>query len=311
MNYILYGENETEIEKYIEKIIKEENIENKITYNYKECKIEDVLEECAYQDLFGSKKMVILNESEFLTAKSTLENKNLETYIENSNPTTTLIFKIITEKLDERKKLVKQLKTKVTVKEFKLLDESSIATYIKKYYEDLNFKIEFAAIKEIEERLKANTKIIDKELEKLYLYKINEKEITVEDVKKVTIKYNENEIFELINAVVKNDKQKIFTLYKELIENKEEPAVIITLLANQFRLMYQANILAESGMDSGKIAGKLKEHPYRVTLALRESRDIEEKKILNMLESLADIDRKIKMGLIDRIKALETFFLEL
>ena len=62
--------------------------------------------------------------------------------------------------------------------------------------------------------------------------------------------------------------------------------VFRTLLANQFRLMYQANILAESGMDSGKIAGKLKEHPYRVTLALRESLDIEEKKILNMLESL-------------------------
>ena len=113
MNYILYGENENELEKFIEKTMTESNIENKVIYNYKECQIEDVIEECSYLDLFGSKKMVILNECEFLTAKSTLESKLLESYIENPNLSTTLIFKIITDKLDERKKLVKYLKTKV------------------------------------------------------------------------------------------------------------------------------------------------------------------------------------------------------
>lgn len=311
MNYILYGENETEIEKFINKIIKEENIENKVTYNYKECEIEDVLEECSYLDLFGSKKIVILNECEFLTTKSTLENKALENYIENPNENTTLIFKIITEKLDERKKLVKLLKSKVTIKEFKLLDETSLSSYIKKYFTDLNYEIDFKAMKEIEERLKSNTKVIDKELEKLYLYKINDKSISLDDVKKVITKYSENNIFELVEAVVKNDKQKIFTLYKELIEEKEEPAVIVSLLAGQFRLLYQVNILAEQGLDSAKIASKLGVHPYRITLAIKSSHSIEESKMLNIIESLANVDKNIKLGLIDKIKALEVFFLEL
>jgi len=210
MNYILYGENETELEKFIDKIIKEENIENKVTYNYKECEIEDVLEECSYLDLFGSKKIVILNDCEFLTTKSTLENKALENYIENPNENTTLIFKIIAEKLDERKKLVKLLKSKVTIKEFKPLDESNTTTYIKKYFENLEFEIDMNSVKEIEERLKSNTKVIDRELEKLYLYRINEKNISLDDVKNVITKYSENNIFELVEAVVKNDKQKIW-----------------------------------------------------------------------------------------------------
>lgn len=311
MNYVLYGENETELEKFIDKIIKEENIENKVTYNYKECEIEDVLEECSYLDLFGSKKIVILNDCEFLTTKSTLENKALENYIENPNENTTLIFKIIAEKLDERKKLVKLLKSKVTIKEFKPLDESNTTTYIKKYFENLEFEIDMNSVKEIEERLKSNTKVIDRELEKLYLYRINEKNISLDDVKNVITKYSENNIFELVEAVVKNDKQKIFTLYKELIEEKEEPAVIVSLLAGQFRLLYQVNILAEQGMDSTKIASKLGVHPYRVTLAIKASHNIEEKKMLNILESLANVDKSIKLGLTDKTKALETFFLEL
>lgn len=311
MNYILYGENENELEKFIDKLLTEENIENKVIYNYKECNIEDVLEECSYLDLFGSKKMVILNECEFLTAKSTLENKSLETYIENPNPNTTLIFKIVTDKLDERKKLVKLLKTKFTIKEFKLLDESNMSSYIKKYFENLKFQIDTKSVIEIEDRLKSNPKVIDKELEKLYLYKMNEKTITLEDVKRVITKYSENGIFELVDAALKNDKQKIFTIYKDLIENKEEPSVIITLLANQFRLLYQANILAETGMDSKAIASKLGEHPYRVTLALRSSHSIEESKMLKILKSLADVDKNIKLGLTEKTKALETFFIEL
>lgn len=311
MNYILYGENENELEKFIEKTMTESNIENKVIYNYKECQIEDVIEECSYLDLFGSKKMVILNECEFLTAKSTLESKLLESYIENPNLSTTLIFKIITDKLDERKKLVKYLKTKVKTIEFKPLSENSIITYIKEYFEKKEFKIDLDTVREIEQRLKSNTKVIDKELEKLYLYKINEKTISKEDVKKVITKYNDNNIFDLVNAVVKNDKNKIFTLYKNLIENKEEPAVIISLLAGQFRLMYQVNILAETGMDSRTIASKLKEHPYRVTLAIKASNDIEEETMLKILENLSDVDKNIKLGILEKTKALETFFLEL
>ena len=311
MNYILYGENENELEKFIEKTMTESNIENKVIYNYKECQIEDVIEECSYLDLFGSKKMVILNECEFLTAKSTLESKLLESYIENPNLSTTLIFKIITDKLDERKKLVKYLKTKVKTIEFKPLSENSIITYIKEYFEKKEFKIDLDTVREIEQRLKSNTKVIDKELEKLYLYKINEKTISKEDVKKVIKKYNDNNIFDLVNAVVKNDKNKIFTLYKNLIENKEEPAVIISLLAGQFRLMYQVNILAETGMDSRTIASKLKEHPYRVTLAIKASNDIEEETMLKILENLSDVDKNIKLGILEKTKALETFFLEL
>ena len=61
MIYLLYGEFESDIEKFIDKLIKDNSIDTKVVYNYKDTSIEDVVEECSYTDLFGNKKMVILN----------------------------------------------------------------------------------------------------------------------------------------------------------------------------------------------------------------------------------------------------------
>lgn len=139
MIYVLYGENETELNKYIDSLLNENNIENKITYNYKETRVEDVLEEANYSDLFGTNKLIVLNDSDFLTSKSTLESPAFENYINEPNSNTILVFKIITDKLDERKKIVKTLKEKSKVIEFKLPDEKNIETYIKNFFKENNY----------------------------------------------------------------------------------------------------------------------------------------------------------------------------
>lgn len=311
MIYLLYGENEAQIDKYIEKLMKEHNIETKITYNYKDTNIEDVLEEAAYTDLFGSNKIVILNEAEFLTGSSSLDNDKLNNYINNPVETTVLIFKIVTPKLDERKKIVKLLKEKSKVLEFKLIDSKDLKSYINNYFEERNYIIDINGIEEIKTRLEARKEVIDKELEKLALYKIDDKKITINDIKNTITTYKSNEIFTLVDAVVKKDKSKIFKTYKDLIENKEEPIVIISLLSSQFRLMLSSKILNEEGLDKTKIASLLKEHPYRTELALNNSRNIEKKDLINILYKLALLDLNIKTGEQDKTKALETFLLEI
>ena len=203
MIYLLYGENEAQIDKYIEKLMKEHNIETKITYNYKDTNIEDVLEEAAYTDLFGSNKIVILNEAEFLTGSSSLDNDKLNNYINNPVETTVLIFKIVTPKLDERKKIVKLLKEKSKVLEFKLIDSKDLKSYINNYFEERNYIIDINGIEEIKTRLEARKEVIDKELEKLALYKIDDKKITINDIKNTITTYKSNEIFTLVDAVVK------------------------------------------------------------------------------------------------------------
>ena len=311
MIYVLYGENNYEIDKFIDKLIIENNIDNKIVYNFMEDDIESVIEEALYNDLFGSKKIVIYNNALFLTGKNSLESEILNKYIDNPNENTILIFKVNESKLDERKKLVKTLKEKTKVIEFKLLEEKDMPSYIKNYFENLNFRIDYNSINEIVSRINTNSEVLPKELEKLYLYKINEKVISIEDVKKVVTKYEDDtKIYKLVNEVIRNDKANMFIIYKELIENKEEPIALIALIANQLRLILECSILKNDGFTNKEIATKLKEHPYRVDLAIKETYNINNKKLRELLLSLANLDLKIKTGEIIKEDALETFFLE-
>lgn len=311
MIYTLYGEDTFGINKFINDLMKKEQIEDKITYDYEECNIKDVLEECSYNDLFGNKKLVVLNNANFLTGKTTLNDDSLESYVNNPNELTILILKVNEDKLDERKKLVKLLKEKSTVKLFLSLDVKDINAYIENYFTSGDYKIDNTTISLIASRINGNTKVLNSELNKLMLYKINDKTITKEDVLKVITKYEEDNIFKLVDAVIKKDKPSIFTLYKGLIDNKEEPAVIMSLLSNNLRIILQSGILYKDGYSKDKIASYLKEHPYRISLALENSRLIEKKELINDLNKLAILDYQIKSGEVDRFKGLEAFFIEL
>ena len=311
MFYILYGENAVMLDNFIEELMKSKDISYKIVYDYSECNIKDVIEECSYNDLFGSKKMVVLDNSVFLTSKGSLEDKTFDSYISSPNENTVLVFKVVCEKLDERKKLVKDLKSKSIVKEFKDLDKTNINEYINNYFTNIGYKIDYNAVSEIISRIGETRRVLYSELEKLELYKIKDKHITIEDVKKVVTKYDEDNIFKLVDAVIQKNKKLIFNTYKKLVSDKEEPAVIISLLANNIMLILECSILLNEGMSSKDIASKLKEHPYRVSLAINNSYKVKKEELIDNLNKLAELDYQIKTGEVDKFKGLEAYFINL
>jgi len=311
MLYILYGENTFELDKFIDNLMKEKSITEKIIYDYEKCDINECINEASYNDLFGNLKLVILNNSTFLTSKSSLESERFNNYITSPNPNTYLVFTVNSDKLDERKKLVKELKSKSIVKEFKSIDKTNIDTAIKDYFNNIDYKINMDAVSEIKSRLLTNTSVLYSELSKLEMYKYNSKEITLEDVKKVIIKYEEDNIFKLVDAVINKDKKRIFTIYKKIINDKVEPSVIIVLLANNIRLILQTKLLYEEKMSETSIASKLKEHPYRIKLALNNAYKSTINELVSELNKLFYLDYKIKTGEVDRYKGLEAFFIEL
>ena len=294
--------------KYISLIIKENKIDTKVTYNYKDDKIEDVIEEASYTDLFGSTKLIILNDSTFLSTDKLTNEDKLLSFIDNPNKSTILILK--NDKIDSKKKIVKELNIKAKVIEFKLLNNKNIDKYIMDYFKEKDFSIDTPSIKEISKRLISNTSVIDSELEKLILYKNNSKKVTLTDVEKVITKYESENVFDLIDSVIRKDKKGIFTKYKKLINEKVEPIMILTLLSNQFRLLLSVLILSKNTTDD-KIASILNEHPYRIEIAKRSIYNIKKEELILIIKKLFITDYNIKTGIMDKYDALNQFFLEL
>ena len=311
MNYLIYGTDNYLIKKEIEKIKKEHKI-NDISissYDLSNDLINSCIDDALTLSLFEEKKLIICDNSYFFTGstKKTVEQDLdvLKEYLDHPNDLCILVFVVEYEKLDERKKIVKEFKKNGKVIECNPVTD--INKYVKKMFNE--YQIEPNLINLLIDRVGNNLSILDNEIEKIKIYKDTDKKITKEDIINLTEKNIDNDIFHLIENIVNDNKSEALISLKEMLKLNEEPIKIIIMLANQFRLIYQARGLYKMGYTESDIASTLKIHPYRIKLALSKGRHISDEKLLNYLEKLYDIDYKIKSGQIIKELALEMFIL--
>ena len=147
MIYLFYGIEDYLIQKEIDSIKQKNNIEeiSISRYDLINTNIEKIIEDCEMNSMFTDKKVIIVNNSYIFTGQSKkgqIEQnlEALEKYINNPNIDTLLIFISDSEKLDERKKIVKLIKQKGIVKEFNTT--TNINSIVKSFFND--YKISFS-----------------------------------------------------------------------------------------------------------------------------------------------------------------------
>ena len=310
MLYLLYGQERFLINDEINKIIKNNNIdEYSISrFNAKLNNIDEILLDAISMPLFGEKRLIIVEESYFFTSEKTDDEiiKKITNYLNDYNKKNITIFVSNNEKLDERKKITKLIKENGKVLEFNTKKDSN--ALIKELLNEYN--IDYKNINLIKEKLNNENDLIKNEIDKLITYKDN-KEITESDIEKVITDYPNIDFFDFIDNIINKNVQKSIVTYQELLKLKEEPIKIIVTLANQFRLMYQAKKMNESGYSEKDIAIELGEHPYRVKLAKEKARNYSDRDLLENLKKLGEINLNAKKGLVDSSVALELFILGL
>ena len=116
-NYLLLSSSSILLDKEIEKIIEEKKFEEAsiITYDLEEVTLVDVLEELDTVSFLTPLKVVIANHANFLTVAASEEEASLNHLLKylDQNIDTTLFF-LTVDKMDERKKIGKELKKKMT-----------------------------------------------------------------------------------------------------------------------------------------------------------------------------------------------------
>ena len=304
---VLYGTESFLINEYLEKIKGERQIENIIKYNLEETTLIDIIEDALYIDLFNNDKMIIVYNSYFLNDLS-MDTTILEDYFNHKNEKTLLFFISDKEKLDERKKIVKLFKNENKIKQFNKLEEKTLEEKIKEKLKSQNFEIDFLALKELINRCKNNYQDILNEINKLILYKDNEKNITIEDVKKVVSKPLEDNIFKLLGAITENNKKQIFDIYEDILNTGEDPIKILVMVANEFRLIYEVKIM--NNLNEQELSNIMKIHPYRIKKAKEKTYSYTKEKLEIILNKLSDLDYNIKSGNVDKYAGLELFLIE-
>lgn len=306
MIYLLYGNKDFGIYEEIKKITKNYDELSISKYDLNNAIMQDIISDAQTVSLFADKKIIIVDNANIFTALINKDTDILIEYLNQINPNTTLIFIVHNDKIDSRKKITKLIKKIGTIKEFN--DDLNPLNIIKEKFKDYN--IDQKTINLFLNRVGSNPLIIKNEIKKIKLYKNNDKTITENDIINITTKKIDIDIFKLIDYIIKKDKEKALELYEEMLKANEEPIKIIVILANQFRIMYQSKELLKKGYTEKDIASTLKIHPYRVKLAIQNSRNYSNKTLLKYLNNLADIDIGIKTGSLNKDNVLELFILK-
>ena len=308
MIYLLYGTLDALINDYINKIIKKENIADINISKYNEDDlISNIIEDASTISLFDDKKVIIVNNELLFSSKKSIDTTELEKYIENYNPNTILIFTVFSDTVDSRRKLYKLIKEKGKIEEFNKI--TNINSYVRKLFNGYN--ISYNTINLFIKRVGNDLNSLSNEAEKIKIYKINDNIITDNDIINCTHEKIDINIFKFIDNIINKNKKESITTYKEMLKVGEEPIKIIVMLANQFRLMYQAKILTSKGYTEDDIAALLNSKKYPVHLAIQKGYRYSSDILLKHLEELADLDIKIKSGDIDKNLALELFLLRI
>lgn len=292
--YIIESGDYVVINSKIKEILKKTKLTSDmiIKYDLLETPISVAIEDLDTYNFLSSNKVVVCDNAYFLTASkpkgAVLHNEEeLERYLKNPSSENVLI--LICEKLDSRKKIVK-----LVDKKFILGGEVSIDDLIKEKLDD--YKMDFKTIKYLIDYCDNDNERILNEVDKLKCLKLEEKVITIDDIKESVIKLTGDNIFSLIDSIVSKNKRKAYNIMEELINKGEDISKIIIMVADQFRLMYQVKSFLKQGYTNDQIASALKIHPYRVKLAIEKGYNYSSKVLLTNLEYFFDLDYMIKTG---------------
>ena len=302
--YFYYGEEDFNIELEIE-VFRSKLNQDFITMNYQ------ALDNPLFSDLiralrttpmmFGNMLIVINAEKYFLSQKSFFDDFELaeiEDALQNNNDTLDIVFVVKIprdegKKLDSRRKLYKIL-SKFNTKEFatfKTYKIQEISTWIKnhaKKYKDLVLKDD--AIELLIECVGNNLRQFDSELDKLKLMVYPEKVVTKDVVNNIVI--SNQDLFNLTEYLLKNQKDKALLEFKKLID-KKHPLEILIAVETMLRrwIILKTNSTKVSTLELSKQAGM---HEYLVKQTIQKLKNTKISDLVKLKQNLFEVETKLK-----------------
>lgn len=274
------------------------------------------IEEASTIPFFGDYRLVVVERPYFLTGEKRTGGPEhdldaLSKYLEDPSPSTVLVFFANYPKMDERKKIVKQLKKVATVIDVKHMEEREVRQYMQKYIQNEGYSISpegfdlFLRLTDVElSKMMA-------EIAKLLLYATDTKKITKTMVEELVPKSLEHNIFDMVNYVMAGQTGAAISLYRDLLLQGEETIKINAILVSQFRLLLQTKILMDLGYQQNNISDLLKIHPYRVKLAMQQARSFSQEVVGTIFDELIENDYKMKTGKMEKELLFELFILKI
>ncbi len=292
--YFLMGEEAFYIDKisdYISDNVlesQEKEFNQSVLYG-KEVDVAQIIAEAKQFPFGATHRVVIVKE-----AQNIKNIDELESYLDNPQPSTILVICYKYKKLDKRKKFTKSLAKKALLFESKKLYNNQVPDWITKYLSEKGYKIEEKAAFMLAEFLGTELSNISNELDKLIVIVKKEEKITANIIEKnigISKDYN---IFEFQQALGKKDILKSNQIVNHFSANPKAHPLVVTL--GMLFSFFQKLMTYHSIKDKNKnnVATELKVSPYFVNQYSSAARNYSQSKLFDIFTHLKQYDLKSK-----------------
>lgn len=322
--YVCFGEESFLIEQFTNRLcdalIERDHREFALShYDLTDHAINEVIDDVETLPFMVPRKVVIAKNASFLTASGSSKGKdNVEhdvdrflSYVQSPVDYTVLVLIIHAPKLDERRKVVKSLREFATVLTFNALSERDLHHWVKVQAEQMTCQIDEEAVRTLLQNSGTNLQTLHNELNKLALFAGNGGHITAAMIDQLAVRSLEHNIFRLIDDIVARRIDHALALLNDMLQQREEPILILMLIARQFRIMFQVKHMVERGNSQQQIASQLKLRPFVVRGAIEQGKRYNMSTLRAITAHLANLDYEMKTGKINKEMALELFILKL
>ena len=309
--YLIYGNDKSLVENKINEI--KQNFNEVLKYDLLLDNINDLVIEASCASLFGDNKLIIGLNATFLTNEKPSNNKidysYFIDYLKSSDKINTVIISVVSDKLDERKNIVKQLRENADVIYVEEIKTNDLPNYVINYFSNKGYKISYNDALYFISYVGDNIDIITSEMKKMIIYKGENNIITKDDINNISSKYLNDNVFLLCDSIMKKDYKKIFSYYNDFVSLKIDETKLLSVIANQFIFLYDVKLLYSKNKTQSEIASILSSHPYRVKLACQSDYLIYE--IKDIIKKLHELDFKMKSSNVDKKSLFEKFLIDI
>ncbi|NLA54220.1 MAG: DNA polymerase III subunit delta [Clostridiales bacterium] len=184
-------------------------------------------------------------------------------YIQTLPSTVCLVF-LIKGKASASRKLYKMINKLGGLVSFEPLDQNTLIKWIAQELKTYGKKIDRSTAEKIVFAVGPNMHTLSHELAKLAASAGDKDAVSLEDIEQISTKSTEYRVFDLSDALVSGQSQRVDSLMKNMLQEGEQRLMLLSLLQRQFRQLLFIKILLDDRQNTDQIARLLSLSSYIV-----------------------------------------------
>jgi len=297
--YIFYGEEDyllAEALKEIKNKVLNRNFSDLNYYEFSGLKtgLSEILAVANEFPLLGSKILIVVGDAIWLEEIKKEELKLLTDYLINPNSSSVLVF--ITKRVPKRLLTDKEFSNKARIVEFKPLKGAELNRWVLSLFQKKGIKSDAAALDYLLTACGENLRLLTMETEKLEAYLKEGEKLSLTIVKEIVGQTAPVLIFDLLDALMKQETGKALFLAERMLSGGETPVRLNFMMARQFRLALTAKILEAKGLSSKEVMTEMKIRPFEARKIMEQAKNYTMEELIVALEKLRDLDFLLKTG---------------